>query len=463
MQMNPHLPTQAPENVDLIATAVTNSRLLAIVGGIGAIIALIFGAMLGNKYEAKAQMLVDPRDLLILDEQVTPNSEAETVTGAIVESQALVFTSRVVLNSVIDKLRLDENPDFNGEGSAGILDSFASLASTELTPEQIEADLTAKRSAAIEELQKIINVQRIENSFVLEITARADSRQLAQAIVQTVVSSYLQDLLRSRAEVAQRASEDIAAGMQLLRDRVHAIERETANYIARHDLFEMREELMLNANLATLTEELVSARVDTARLKAQLDQASEDFESLASLPEALDSLAISNLRAAQAEIAAEKAEQTASFGANSATMRALNEQAGALDVLIRTELERIYRGLSISYARAVQHEADLEEKVEELRNEIETANLAQIQLRELTRELEASRTIYNAALTRERQAREQARVNTANVRVISPATAAKERVFPPPLPMIAAFGFMAAALSAFLLLHIQNLARAHRI
>nr|MBX2854709.1 hypothetical protein [Paracoccaceae bacterium] len=114
----------------------------------------------------------------------------------------------------------------------------------------------------------------------------------------------------------------------------------------------------------------------------------------------------------------------------------------------------------IAHNRALQHEQDLERKVSEMRREIENASLAQIQLRELERELEAYRTIYNNSLERARVTREQARVNTANVRVISPATASKERVFPPSMPLLAGFGFVAFAMGGFFFLHLKNLARA---
>ena len=452
--------TRQPMKIDLIATAFHNMRLLFILGCVGAVLAVAVGASMEKQFVASAQILVDPRDLSILDEQVTPNTDADSLSGAVVESQALLFTSRVVLNKVIDKLKLDENPDYNGEGGGGLLSAFAALTASAPTPEEVAETLAARRSAAEEKLQKSIVVKRLAPSFVLEIGAKTNSRQMAQAIVQTVVSSYLQDLLRSRAEIAQRASEDITAGMGALRNRVHAIEREMASYVAQYDLFETRGELMLNFNLAQLTEQLVSAQVETARFKAQLEQAEEDLESLGSLPEALDSVAISNLRAAQAAIAAERAEQEASFSANTAKVRALQDQESAIEQLIRTELIRIRQGLSIAHNRALQHEQDLERKVTEMRREIENASLAQIQLRELERELEAYRTIYNNSLERARVTREQARVNTANVRVISPATASKERVFPPSMPLLAGFGFVAFAMGGFFVLHLKNLARA---
>jgi uncharacterized protein involved in exopolysaccharide biosynthesis len=54
-----------------------------------------------------------------------------------------------------------------------------------------------------------------------------------------------------------------------------------------------------------------------------------------------------------------------------------------------------------------------------------------VRLRELEREVEASRAVYEAFLVRSRETQEQERLDTANIRVISDAQAPIERYFPP--------------------------------
>ena len=60
-----------------------------------------------------------------------------------------------------------------------------------------------------------------------------------------------------------------------------------------------------------------------------------------------------------------------------------------------------------------------------------SSDRAYVGLRELERTLEARRGVYEAYLKRAREASEQERLNTTNVRIISVATPARQRTFPP--------------------------------
>jgi succinoglycan biosynthesis transport protein ExoP len=72
--------------------------------------------------------------------------------------------------------------------------------------------------------------------------------------------------------------------------------------------------------------------------------------------------------------------------------------------------------------------------------------LAFVKLRELEREVDASRAVYESFLQRARETREQERLDTVNVRVLSDAQAPLERSWPPRRLIL-----LLAALSAGLL------------
>jgi uncharacterized protein involved in exopolysaccharide biosynthesis len=57
--------------------------------------------------------------------------------------------------------------------------------------------------------------------------------------------------------------------------------------------------------------------------------------------------------------------------------------------------------------------------------------LAFVKLRELEREVEASRAVYESFLVRARETREQERLDTVNVRVLSDAQPTLDRSWPP--------------------------------
>ena len=66
-----------------------------------------------------------------------------------------------------------------------------------------------------------------------------------------------------------------------------------------------------------------------------------------------------------------------------------------------------------------------------------TTSQSFVALRELTRELDANRGVYEAFLIRARETDEQSTIDNTNVRIISSATPAKSASWPPRLLLLA--------------------------
>ena len=71
-----------------------------------------------------------------------------------------------------------------------------------------------------------------------------------------------------------------------------------------------------------------------------------------------------------------------------------------------------------------------------------------MRLRELERDVDANRNVYQSFLKRSRETEEQETLNTSAARIIGEATAPRRRVFPPAMSLIAMIGFALGALAA---------------
>ena len=71
-----------------------------------AIAAVVIGKSLTAKYTATAQLYVDPRELQLVDRELTPRAQDVSGLSMVVESQARLITS----NSVLFKVIQDTNP-----------------------------------------------------------------------------------------------------------------------------------------------------------------------------------------------------------------------------------------------------------------------------------------------------------------------------------------------------------------
>src|ERR1700759_1248387 len=87
---------------------------IAAAGVICACLAVVAGKSLSPKYFATAQLYVDPRELQLVDRELTPRAQDVSGLAMVVESQARLITSNNVLLQVIQNTRLDKDPEFGG-------------------------------------------------------------------------------------------------------------------------------------------------------------------------------------------------------------------------------------------------------------------------------------------------------------------------------------------------------------
>src|ERR1700737_3258546 len=99
---------------------------IATAGLICACAAVMIGKSLTPKYTATAQLYVDPRELQLVDRELTPRSQDLSGLSMVVESQARLITSNSVLLAVIQDTHLDKDAEFGGDAK-GVLNSLLGL------------------------------------------------------------------------------------------------------------------------------------------------------------------------------------------------------------------------------------------------------------------------------------------------------------------------------------------------
>src|SRR3982074_1587696 len=95
-----------------------------------------------------AQLYVDPRELQLVDRELTPRAQDISGLAMVVESQARLITSNSVLLPVIENTHIDKAPAFGGE-SRGILASLVGLFGVEIRP---ASEAKSGQTAALEAL-----------------------------------------------------------------------------------------------------------------------------------------------------------------------------------------------------------------------------------------------------------------------------------------------------------------------
>ena len=145
----------------------------------------------------------------------------------------------------------------------------------------------------------------------------------------------------------------------------------------------------------------------------------------------MQSQTITALRSQYAEVMRREAEQMTSLGERHPAVIEIQAQAERLRRMIDDEVNRIALSARSEYESAHANEDMLARSLEALKHNAVVTNEAMVTLRELERDVQASRAVYEAFLVRARETGEQERLDTKNIRMISRADLPLRRSFPP--------------------------------
>lgn len=445
--------TPSPDSRVILRRLWRGSGFIVLGGLFMVAVAVALLGLIPPRYTSSIQVLADPSDLRVVENDVNARQPQADSGVSIAESQVRVIQSDSVLRRVIAKLRLDQDEEFvlpDGDnptltwikGALGMLPPPASRDPV---------------NTALDTLQNRLSVRRAERTFVIDVSVQSRDPEKAARIANAIGDAYFAEEAAARTETARRASEALAGRLSSLKRDVEQAEGAVVRYREDHKLVAASGRLLTDQQLGDLNQQLVTASIKTAEAKSRLDQARRmrSSDPSTALPEMLQSLEMQALRQQYATLSRNTAELATRLGERHPAMAEQYAQQRDLQRLIQREKERIIETTQKDYDRAAASEAAIRASLDRVKSETASSDRAYVGLRELERTLDARRGIYEAYLKRAREASEQERLNTTNVRIISAATPARQRTFPPSpkivLPVALVLGLLLGAGIALLL------------
>jgi polysaccharide biosynthesis transport protein len=381
------------------------------------LLAAAFVLLAPRKYTATTQILMDPMDLRAAQADVSttiPQSDAAVLQ---VESQARVIGSDNILRRVVESEGLDHDPEFESGAKS-----------------QEQIPLTA-----LNNLRKHVDIKRPERTYVIEVSVTSEDPAKAARIANAIAQTYLTEQTEVRADAARQVSQSLSGRLKELQDTLRVSENKVEAYKSSHNIVGANGELVNEQQLVNLNTELSAARARTAQAKGRLDQIESVQRSktdIGAFPEAVQSATITALRTQYTDIMRREAEQKSSLGERHPAVMEIEAQAERVHKLIEDEVNRIAVSANTEYESAKTSEDLMAQKVDALKNTAESTNQSLVGLRELEREAQANRTVYESFLVRARETGEQEQIDTKNIRIISRADPPLTRSWPPPSLLI---------------------------
>jgi uncharacterized protein involved in exopolysaccharide biosynthesis/Mrp family chromosome partitioning ATPase len=424
-------------------------RRIAIIGAalIGACVAVAIGKGLSPKYLATAQLYVDPRELQLVDRELTPRSQDVSGLSMVVESQARLITSNNVLLQVIRNTNLDRDPEFGGvsKNIFGVLLGLFGLEIPVADPTKVE------QMSALDALNRHVTVKKTDRSFIVDIDVWSRDPAKAAMLANALAQTYLTESRNSQATAARRATTDLSGRLMELKERLRKAENALAIYKAQNNFVGTQDTLISDQQLSASNQRLAAAHAATLDAKAKYDQIVASRRAATdngAIPEALQSQTIANLRAQYAEARKRYAELAGELGPLHPSLRQMDKQVEDLRRTINEEVDRYATSANNDLTRARDYEASLNKALDTQKDQSVQMSQAAVRLRELERDVEASRDVYQAFLKRSRETEEQESLNTSSARIIGEAAVPQRRSFPPAMSLLAMVGFMFGAFAA---------------
>ncbi len=385
-------------------------------------------------------------------------------------TQFEVLKSRGVLEKVVDKLGLMNNPEFNGRLNeapwyAGLLNWKAWLGLQEPAG---EVDESAVRRDVINALSKKVNIEPVRKTQVVKIHAQSESPKLAAAIANAVAGAYIESYMEAKLSLTLSATDWMQGRMNELSDKLRIAEQNLQSYRESEDLVDLEGVLTISSDeLKALTESLVAVRRKLAVSESiyQQIQTGGLKNGHDSLQAVLNHPLIKDLKAEEAKSQRLVQELSRRYGPKHPKMIAAHSDLESLENNIDSQIRNIVQGVERDYELDKANERSLEAAVAEAKSSVQAINRKQFRLRALEREVQTNKDLYDAFFKRIQETSATSDLQTANARIVDQAYAPQYPVKPKKKLIVAVAGLMGLLLScgvAFLLEMLNNTIRSTR-
>jgi uncharacterized protein involved in exopolysaccharide biosynthesis len=397
-----------------------------------ALIGFAASKLMTPRYVATAQIYIDPGNLPGGAKDLPAPGQDSNGFINYVESQSLIVTSRAVLERVVADEKLDADPDFSGAWRLpSIFGSSPGLA-----------DRTAAAAAA---LANRIQVKRPERTFIIDLSVSDRDPARAAELANATARAYIDVSSAWQADVSRRTEASLAGRLEALRQRVVDAEKKVEDFKAANGLVGTRDSLVSEQQLRDMNARMMNARARAAEARARLDQIDNAHRrggDVAALASEITSASLAALRTQQGLARQRLADLTAELGPRHPQVIDAEARVRAADAAVEAELTRFAQSQHMEYDSAKQLEASLSRQLDELKTQSNANGQSSVGLRDLEREADAARSVYELFITRSREAGEIQQVEPSRTRVVSLATAPKARVFPPGGALMAGVGLL---------------------
>lgn len=418
--------------------------LIATVTAIGTAVAAFVGMKLTPEYTAKAQIMIDPRQMQVTD--IRQVLGGLPVDSAAMSTQIGLLQSRDFVAEVMTQLNLFNDPEFNPALAAAqapptALPAFLAPLETVISrlPNEwlIATGLASQPAPVLESVApglvrektigrfvKNVNYAVESGSYLITVNFTSEDPDKAAVVANTIAKRYVEDQLTTKQSATTKASGWLKDQIVKLRDEVRTAEEAVESFKAKNNIVQAGASTINDAQLADVNRELITARADMAEKQAKLRLVRDlrnNPDALESVGDVADAPLILQLRQQETELIRQESELRTLYGERHPRMVQLQDEKSKIAARIRGEVDRITRQLDNDVKVAGTRVASIEGQLAKMTTRTVGDRTAEVQLRELERVASTNRTLYEQFLQRFKETSDQEGIVEPDARIVAVA------------------------------------------
>lgn len=373
-----------------------------------AVAVLLFGVVIGvasqitPTYYAEGSVLVQPSRANLAESR--SDQMTQPIDTSAVDTEVEMLKSRALSETVIEKLGLLNDPEFNPPPASKWQVHFAtswpfvtiSSRPVETTPEQI---LTKTVNA----VQRHTSARRVGLTDVVRVGFSSSDPAKAEKIDNALIDAYLARQVTEKQNLVTQANDELNASVDKLREDALTAAAAAAQYKNQHSILSPQGASMVEAEIATLNQQIAQAHADRVQKEGQVSAAMAlggKGSDGADIPEALTSDTMTELRKQEATISEQVAQLSAQFKPDYPDVKRAQAQLNDIRGQIRHELDRIHSGQTAQVRAAEQREESLVNSRNDAQAKLDANNAARVALVSLELKADAAKKTYEGYLNR---------------------------------------------------------------
>lgn len=370
---------------------------------------LLFGLVVGAasqitpSYYAEGSVLVQPSRTNYAEGR-SEQTAGQPIDTSAVDTEVEMLKSRALSETVIEKLGLLNDPEFNPPAGSKWQVHFSSQwPFVSITSEPVPTTAEQILTRTVNAVQRHTFARRVGLTDVVRVGFSSSDPVKAEKIDNALIAAYLARQVTEKQNLVAQANDELNASVDKLREAALTAAAAAAQYKNQHAILSAEGASMVEAEISKLDEQIAQAHADRVQKEAQVSAAMAlggNGGDGADIPQALTSNTMTELRKQEAAISEQVAQLSAQFKPDYPDVKRAQAQLNDIRGQIRRELARIHSGQNAEVRAATDREQSLISSRTQAQAALDANNAAAVQMTALQLKADAAKQTYEGYLNR---------------------------------------------------------------